>query len=187
MGRTAPITWHDITEAVRSRAITALLEARIPQEAAEDAVHQAACNLIERQVIPRDVTGLLVRAARNLHLDELRRQARFRSHIRLAHGLHAEEHALADLARAPDNDDPALALEAAEARERNQAKVRGALDALRSSDRETLSAFYFDGRSPIELDRSAGRLSSVTKSRLNRARKRMAKALMPKGIECAHE
>ena len=62
-------------------------------------------------------------------------------------------------------------------------QVRRGLRRLRSLDRKTLTAFYFDGRSLIEMSREFESPVGTIKRRLHVARKRLAKELeaMPAG------
>jgi RNA polymerase sigma-70 factor (ECF subfamily) len=62
------------------------------------------------------------------------------------------------------------------ARERNQ-QVRQGLRRLRALDRQTLTAFYFDGSSLVEMSRQFASPVGTIKRRLHIARKRLAKEL----------
>jgi RNA polymerase sigma-70 factor (ECF subfamily) len=62
------------------------------------------------------------------------------------------------------------------AREREDQVHRG-LRKLRAMDRETLEAFYFEGRSLIEMSRKFDTPVGTIKRRLHVARKRLAKEL----------
>ena len=56
-------------------------------------------------------------------------------------------------------------------------QVRRGLRRLRAMDRETLVAFYFDGRSINEMSKKFGTPVGTIKRRLHVARKRLAKEL----------
>ena len=56
-------------------------------------------------------------------------------------------------------------------------EVRQGLERLRAMDRDTLVAFYFDGRSLIEMSEQFGSPVGTIKRRLHTARKRLAKEL----------
>jgi RNA polymerase sigma-70 factor, ECF subfamily len=62
------------------------------------------------------------------------------------------------------------------ARERNE-QVRQGLRQLRALDRQTLTAFYFDGRSLLEMSQQFDSPVGTIKRRLHVARKRLAKQL----------
>jgi RNA polymerase sigma-70 factor, ECF subfamily len=56
-------------------------------------------------------------------------------------------------------------------------QVRSGLRRLRAMDRETLEAFYFDGRTLIEMSKKFSSPVGTIKRRLHTARKRLAKEL----------
>jgi RNA polymerase sigma-70 factor, ECF subfamily len=56
-------------------------------------------------------------------------------------------------------------------------QVRRGLDKLRAMDRETLEAFYFEGRSLIEMSRQFGTPVGTIKRRLHVARKRLKESI----------
>ena len=58
-----------------------------------------------------------------------------------------------------------------------QSQVHSGLGRLRAMDRDTLVAFYFDGRSLIEMSESFDSPVGTIKRRLHTARKRLAKEL----------
>jgi RNA polymerase sigma-70 factor, ECF subfamily len=72
--------------------------------------------------------------------------------------------------------EPQTPLAAMLARERRQ-QVRQGLRRLRSLDRQTLTAFYFDGASLLEMSRQFASPVGTIKRRLHVARKRLAREL----------
>jgi len=63
--------------------------------------------------------------------------------------------------------------------EESRAQVRSGLDRLSTLDRDTLVAFYFDGRSLLEMSAQFRTPVGTIKRRLHVARKRLARELAP--------
>ena len=188
MERTTPIEWKDLSEDVMARARTALVSGkRVSQDMANDAVAEAACNLIERRVIPRDVVALLIRSAMNAVISERRRQDLQKSRVGIAYRAgSAEPHTIEEIARAPDEADPDIAVPHAEIRARDADRVRDALTRMPEADRLLLTAYYFEGRKTNDMQDVGGPSVSAAKTRLLRARKRMTRALTSNAALARH-
>jgi RNA polymerase sigma-70 factor (ECF subfamily) len=82
----------------------------------------------------------------------------------------------AAVAAAGDGEDGAYAVSV---RREEAASLRDSLSRLGGLDRETLSAFYFDGQSLLEMSETFAAPLGTIKRRLHVARKRLAKELDP--------
>lgn len=182
MGRTAPITWDEITEDIRQEVIRSLMmRHRVSEDAASSAVNEAAGKLIKRNTVPRDLTALLVRTATNTLLDDKRQEARQRTFLGAVHPMDDSRRVSEDALPSAETDDPAVIVARDDDRADREKKVRAALGKLSEADRTLLMAYYFDNHSPSGTDRVAEGPASTTRSRVHRARKRLAKTLTSNG------
>jgi len=178
VGRTRPIEWSDITDRVRSAAIGALVSRkRATVEEASDAVVDAACRLIQRRVIPRDVSALLIRSALNVLLAERRWLATNRGRFALAGGSPLPQEALEHVTYAADSDNPEHAVMDAETAARDKTRVQAALARLPDQDRLLLTSYYIEGRDRTSPGQDTSVSAEMTRSRLHRARHQMAAKL----------
>jgi RNA polymerase sigma-70 factor (ECF subfamily) len=121
-------------------------------DAAEDAVQDVFCRVLENPTIPENFRAWVYRICRNRCLDILRARSRKRDDQELPNDSHLDAQITGDLTRL--------------ARREQQARLRELLAALPANQREVLRLRYTEDLSRSEIAEVLGIRESLVKSRL---------------------
>jgi RNA polymerase sigma factor (sigma-70 family) len=174
----APIDWSDLGSETRETAIQRLIyRTKMSRAEAEDAVASAVVRLMRLRPTVRDPRELLVIAALNEFRRDWRRLASRGNRLALAHSLDDPEHVAVVKSLPDDKPDPSAEVSDGEEQTVRNEQLRAALERLSPLERSLLTAYYFEGRSPQQIDQERGDKPGTAQCRIHRARGRLRSIL----------